>query len=114
MTMRKQTVTGLPPGTRAPESGQYRAIGPRGGTGAVRTVNCGERLPPTPKPGMRYRLVGSFETSASLRPMEGNAMDESEFLLRNPENARRLRRSIADAKAGRVIHVNLNELEAEM
>ena len=29
-------------------------------------------------------------------------MDETDFLLSSPENARRLRRSIADVKAGKV------------
>ena len=29
--------------------------------------------------------------------------DETEYLLRNPKNASRLRRAIADVKAGRVI-----------
>lgn len=46
------------PGQTAPRSGQYGILGPRGGaTGAERTVVRGEPLPPTPKPGMGYRLV---------------------------------------------------------
>ncbi|MBE1526845.1 hypothetical protein GGC65_001301 [Sphingopyxis sp. OAS728] len=46
------------PGQTAPRSGQYEQIGPRGGnTGSERTVTRGEPLPPTPKPGMGYRLV---------------------------------------------------------
>ena len=45
------------PGTRAPLSGQYGIIGPRGGkTGAERTVVKGEPMPPTPKKGMTYTL----------------------------------------------------------
>jgi hypothetical protein len=48
----------LKPGETAPRSGQYEQVGPRGGsTGNERTVTRGEPLPPTPKPGMGYRLV---------------------------------------------------------
>ena len=46
------------PGEPAPESAQYSLMGPRGGnTGSERTVTKGERLPPTPKPGMRYEVA---------------------------------------------------------
>lgn len=45
------------PGQKAPKSGQYEIIGPRGGKGAERTVTRGEPLPPTPTPGSKYRLV---------------------------------------------------------
>jgi len=46
------------PGHEAPRSGQYEQLGPRGGgTGNERTVTRGEPLPPTPKPGMEYKLV---------------------------------------------------------
>ena len=38
-------------------------------------------------------------------------MDETDFLLSNPENARRLRRSIADVKAGKVIERELIECD---
>ena len=45
------------PGTKAPASGQYEIIGPRGGqTGKERTVVRGEPLPPTPEPGQSYRI----------------------------------------------------------
>jgi hypothetical protein len=48
----------IKPGTPAPRSGQYEQIGPRGGrTGEERTVVRGEPMPPTPKPGMAYKLV---------------------------------------------------------
>jgi len=48
----------LKPGQTATRSGQYEQVGPRGGsTGKERTVTRGEPLPPTPKPGMGYRLV---------------------------------------------------------
>lgn len=45
------------PGEKAPSSGQYQIIGPRGGKGPERTVTKGEPLPPTPSPGSRYKLV---------------------------------------------------------
>jgi len=45
------------PGQKAPRSGQYQIIGPRGGKGAERTVTRGEPLPPTPSSGSKYRLV---------------------------------------------------------
>lgn len=47
----------LSPGNKAPKSGQYEQVGPRGGrTGEERTVTRGEPLPPTPRPGMGYIL----------------------------------------------------------
>ncbi|MHC2578258.1 hypothetical protein ACVI1J_009653 [Bradyrhizobium diazoefficiens] len=46
------------PGETAPRSGQYELVGVRGGeSGQERTVTRGEPLPPTPKPGMGYKLV---------------------------------------------------------
>lgn len=43
------------PGERAPRSGQYPVVGPRGGrTGEERTVTRGEPFPPTPDRGMGY------------------------------------------------------------
>jgi len=49
----------LAPGTKAPKSGQYEIVGPRGGrTGEERTVAKGNPLPPTPASGQRYRPVG--------------------------------------------------------
>jgi hypothetical protein len=48
----------LKAGEEAPVSGLYELIGPRGGrTGKERTVARGEVLPPTPKPGMEYRIA---------------------------------------------------------
>lgn len=48
----------LKPGQKAPASGQYERVGPRGGrTGEERTVVKGEPLPPTTKPRERYILV---------------------------------------------------------
>jgi hypothetical protein len=48
----------LKPGEKAPRSGQYEIIGPRGGrTGEERTVTRGEPLPPTPEKGQGYQIV---------------------------------------------------------
>ena len=48
----------LPPGTPAPESGQYMVVGPRGGDrGREITAVEGTRLPPTREPGEAYVLV---------------------------------------------------------
>ena len=48
----------LKPGNKAPDSGQYEIIGPRGGrTGNERTATEGKPLPPTPKPNETYILV---------------------------------------------------------
>jgi hypothetical protein len=48
----------LKPGNRAPASGQYERVGPRGGhSGHEVTVVRGEPLPPTPNPGSTYRIV---------------------------------------------------------
>ena len=46
------------PGQKAPVSGQYGVVGPKGGkTGTEVTVAKGETLPPTPKPGQTFVLV---------------------------------------------------------
>ena len=45
------------PGQKAPASGQYQQIGPRGGKGKEVTVVKGEPLPPTPSKGTTYKLV---------------------------------------------------------
>lgn len=46
------------PGEKAPRSGQYEILGPRGGkTGKERTVVKKEPLPPTPEKGQKYHMV---------------------------------------------------------
>ena len=46
------------PGSRAPRSGQYEIVGPRGGsTGKERTIVKGEPFPPTPESGQGYKLT---------------------------------------------------------
>lgn len=46
------------PGEKAPASGQYEIVGPRGGkTNEERTVVKGEPLPPTKKTGQKYRIT---------------------------------------------------------
>ena len=47
----------LRPGTKAPASGQYRQIGPRGGKGKEVTAVKGAPLPPTPTKGGSYRIT---------------------------------------------------------
>ena len=54
--------TGLRPGTKAPQSGQYQMQGPRGKVGPERTVVKNEPLPPTLKPGSTYKLVDPTKT----------------------------------------------------
>lgn len=45
-------------GQKAPESGQYGVVGPKGGkTGTEITATKGETMPPTPKPGQGFVLV---------------------------------------------------------
>ncbi len=54
----------MSPGEKAPYSGQYAVVGPRGGnTGVERTVVKGEPLPPPPAPGQKYRLTDRTKTS---------------------------------------------------
>lgn len=54
--MRKDS--GLKPGEKAPVSGQYGVVGPRGGdTGKEVTVVKGEPMPPTTRPGQTYKIV---------------------------------------------------------
>lgn len=55
---------GMKPGQIAPQSGQYRQIGPRGGQGNEVTVVKGEPLPPTPKKGMTYQIVDPTNNKA--------------------------------------------------
>lgn len=46
------------PGEIVPESGLYELTGPRGGSkGQEVTATKGEPFPPTPEPGLRYKLV---------------------------------------------------------
>lgn len=48
---------GLTPGSKAPSSGQYQQVGPRGGKGKEVTVVKGEPLPPAPSKGITYKIV---------------------------------------------------------
>jgi hypothetical protein len=47
----------IKPGEKAPASGQYQEIGPRGRKGREVTVVKGEPLPPTTVPGSTYKIV---------------------------------------------------------
>ena len=49
--------TELKPGEKAPASGQYQEIGPRGRKGHEVTVVKGEPLPPTTVAGSTYKIV---------------------------------------------------------
>ena len=49
--------SGLKPGQKAPASGQYQQIGPRGAKGPEVTSVKGEPLPPTNQKGASYKLV---------------------------------------------------------
>jgi hypothetical protein len=56
--MAKKPNKGSKPGTKAPNSGQYRPIGPRGGDGGSEITSVkGKSLPPTPKPNQIWVLV---------------------------------------------------------
>ena len=58
MKGQKMGSTTLKPGQKAPRSGQFEIVGPRGGhTGEERTIVRGEPMPPTPGKGMGYTLV---------------------------------------------------------
>ena len=47
----------LKPGTKAPYSGQYLQVGPRGGKGIEITAVKGAPLPPAPTKGTTYRIA---------------------------------------------------------
>lgn len=47
----------LKPGDKAPASGQYEQVGPRGGKGREVTSTKGKSLPPSTKKGSTYKLV---------------------------------------------------------
>ena len=49
--------SGLRPGQKAPASGQYGQVGPRGGKGREVTAVKGKPLPPTTTQGATYKLV---------------------------------------------------------
>lgn len=56
MTSKNQPVK---PGTPTPASGQYRPVGPRGGSAGNNEITSvvGKPLPPTGKPGQAWLLV---------------------------------------------------------
>lgn len=60
------------PGQKAPHSGQYEIVGPRGGrTGKERTVVRGEPMPPTPKSGMVYIISDLTKHKGSVAHKKG-------------------------------------------
>lgn len=59
-------MTKLKPGNKAPSSGQYAPVGPRGKQYPNEvTVVKNEPLPPTQKPGMTYKLVDPTKHKSS-------------------------------------------------
>jgi len=58
----------LKPGQKSPGSGQVKIVGPRGGeTGeGERTTVKGKTLPPTPKPGQKYKPVDGTDNKAGF------------------------------------------------
>ena len=55
----------LRPGTRAPASGQYKPVGPRGGVRDTEITSVkGKPLPPAPAPGTTYKLVDRTKNKA--------------------------------------------------
>ncbi len=55
---------GLKPGQKAPKSGQYQKIGPRGGKGDEVTSVKGEPLPPNETKGTTYKLVDATKNKS--------------------------------------------------
>ncbi len=55
---------GLKPGQKAPNSGQYQQVGPRGGQGKEVTVTKGEPLPPAQQSGTTYKLVDATKNKS--------------------------------------------------
>ena len=67
---------------------------------------------PKHRSNARSAAVQMVPPSADLAGQSGSRrMDETDFLLSSPENARRLRRSIADVKAGKVFERELIECD---
>ncbi|TWT49280.1 hypothetical protein Pla22_44740 [Rubripirellula amarantea] len=58
--------TELKPGEKAPASGQYQEIGPRGREGHEVTVVKGEPMPPTTVSGSTYKLVDRTKNKSGL------------------------------------------------
>jgi hypothetical protein len=58
--------SGFRPGQTAPNSGQYREIGPDGQEGREVTSTKGEPLPPTTEPGSTYKLVDRTKNKSGL------------------------------------------------
>lgn len=64
-----------------------------------------------PRNNAQAGAVQTAPATASANKSGFRRMDETGFLLSNPENARRLRRSIADVKAGKVFEHELIECD---
>lgn len=57
----------LKPGDKAPNSGQYLVVGPRGGSKDVEVTSTkGNTLPPTSQPGWGYVLLDPTNNASGL------------------------------------------------
>jgi hypothetical protein len=56
--------TALRPGTKAPVSGQYVEVGPKGGLKEEITAVKGKPLPPTNMPGSSFSLVDATKNES--------------------------------------------------
>ena len=57
----------LTPGTKAPLSGQYQQVGPKGGKGIEITGVKGKPLPPTPTKGGSYVVADPTKNKSGKR-----------------------------------------------
>ncbi|MFT5366060.1 MAG: hypothetical protein ACI8V2_001002 [Candidatus Latescibacterota bacterium] len=70
----------LKPGHKAPVSGQYEIVGPRGGkTGREVTVIKGEPLPPSKKSGQAYVVLKEGEARTLRRSIDPSQVDREKI-----------------------------------
>ncbi len=65
---------------------------------------------PKPRSDTQSSAVQMAPATASASESGSRQMDETEFLLSSPENAWRLRESIAQIRAGKVVTVDPRDL----
>ena len=77
------------PGQKAPVSGQYEIIGPRGGrTGKERTVEKGEILPPTPERDQTYCITNHTKVHVTSR---GGLYVKADGVAQQPQGSQKNR-----------------------
>lgn len=59
--------SGLRPGQKAPASGQYCQVGPRGGKSREVTAVKGKPLPPTTSRGSTYKIADRTQNKSGRR-----------------------------------------------